>query len=980
MAGMSSGGGQYEVNGQPVNAQEYKLFEKFWNQLHRSSEMTPAQVNKLEQELQSSFFTPPHRLRGLVWEFISFESKKFSPEFQQTALLEALTATPGGRLTAFSAMQALETLPLESWTPLSARLTERLPDLPDETYAVVDEVLRRMENRKSLLAQATAGGVASWLAVWLELIRNGAYSRHGATPSLLALPQGKERLELLERLLNLNPAEYQPPASASEYERAVFPSQWWRGRTHALMQVLREKLTPAEETLLRQELVEKATTPLDRLGLNYEEFDRAVYPLVKKAHDEQQVSPLMLAALRRSQLQAYRPSPDLKWVNDIQTPELNPGEAWSDAFLSKLDALPDSERALWPALVAFARSASAGKPTAKWLKEAQKHIEAVGEKHFREVLTASLPLLSKPRTFPLNDVQYGPDPNLVLDNFNSLSLKGLLWMVPLATDSALTRLLSGVVESALKKVPGVGPREPKVANAAVYALGQIDSELALSALARLSTTVTFKGTLKEVQKALNVVSERLKVTPDELLDMGTPTLGLQRVGERVETLGEAEARLTVNAGGVQLSFSKGGKPLKSVPAVVKKDFAEELKELKTAQKEAEKTVSALSQRLDGLMIQPREWKGESWLDRYLNHALAGTVARRLIWLVDGVPAFFADGEMRDVNGQVVPVSADSIVKLWHPIGRSVEEVLAWRHRLETLEIRQPFKQAWREVYVLTDAERRTNTYSNRFAGHVLKQHQFNQLAALRGWRNKLRLMVDDSYPPAMRDLPAYGLRAEYWIEGIGENYGEDTTESGSFLRVTTDQVRFYPMNAPENHAHAGGGGYTMWVNQTHQPVNPIPMEEVPPLVLSEILRDVDLFVGVASVGNDPTWQDGGPGGRFREYWQSYSFGELNETAKTRAEYLKRLIPRLKIKDRLNIDGKFLRVRGDVKTYKIHLGSSNILMEPNDQYLCIIPGGKSDGLEVDFDGDRVLSLVLSKAFLLVDDTKITDPVILQQLKR
>lgn len=107
---------------------------------------------------------------------------------------------------------------------------------------------------------------------------------------------------------------------------------------------------------------------------------------------------------------------------------------------------------------------------------------------------------------------------------------------------------------------------------------------------------------------------------------------------------------------------------------------------------------------------------------------------------------------------------------------------------------------------------------------------------------------------------------------------------------------------------------------------------------------------------------------------------MNETAKTRAEYLKRLIPRLKIKDRLTLDGKFLKVRGDVKTYKIHLGSSNILMEPNDQYLCIIPGGKDNGPDVNFDGDRVLSLVLSKAFLLADDTSITDPVILQQLRR
>ena len=49
-----------------------------------------------------------------------------------------------------------------------------------------------------------------------------------------------------------------------------------------------------------------------------------------------------------------------------------------------------------------------------------------------------------------------------------------------------------------------------------------------------------------------------------------------------------------------------------------------------------------------------------------------------------------------------------------------------------------------------------------------------------------------------------------------------------------------------------------------------------------------------------------------------------------------MIPQLAIADRLTLDDRFLLVRGDLRTYKIHLGSGNILMEPNDQYLCIVP--------------------------------------------
>jgi hypothetical protein len=143
------------------------------------------------------------------------------------------------------------------------------------------------------------------------------------------------------------------------------------------------------------------------------------------------------------------------------------------------------------------------------------------------------------------------------------------------------------------------------------------------------------------------------------------------------------------------------------------------------------------------------------------------------------------------------------------------------------------------------------------------------------------------------------------------------------------------------------------------------------------MRDVDMFVGVASVGNDPNWSDGGPEGRYRDYWTSYSFGALSQTAKTRRQVLQRLIPRLKIADRCRLKDRFLIVQGNIRTYRIHLGSGNILMEPNDQYLCIVPtrapttGNLGTRLFLPFEGDRTLAIILSKAFLLAEDTKMLD---------
>jgi hypothetical protein len=138
---------------------------------------------------------------------------------------------------------------------------------------------------------------------------------------------------------------------------------------------------------------------------------------------------------------------------------------------------------------------------------------------------------------------------------------------------------------------------------------------------------------------------------------------------------------------------------------------------------------------------------------------------------------------------------------------------------------------------------------------------------------------------------------------------------------------------------------------------------------------------VATVGNDPNWTDAGRERRFRDHWHTYSFGELSAMAKTRRGVLERLLPRLKIADRCTLSGRFLVVVGDLRTYKIHLGSGNIMMEPNDQYLCIVPKpmDRIEQIFLPFQGDRILSIILSKTFLLADDSQIKDATITPQIR-
>ncbi|MBE9067425.1 DUF4132 domain-containing protein [Leptolyngbya cf. ectocarpi LEGE 11479] len=678
---------------------------------------------------------------------------------------------------------------------------------------------------------------------------------------------------------------------------------------------------------------------------------------------------------------------------ETETLVMNHGDAWSDAAKQTIEALPEAKRSAWIKLIEVCSTATGGKPTAKWLKLATPWRQAVGVDAFQQCLLQWFPLVDRPRTQPLPGWRGGDD---VIQDQNADILKGLAWLCSDQTEGELVRALGKLAVSAYRKISGIGPRCVKLGNACVWALGQMPTAEAIGQLALLKVKVKFGTAQKGIEKALTAAAEREGLPREEIEELAVPTYGLSEVGVRRESLGEftAELEVTGTSSTVLRWIKPDGNVQKSVPKAVKDNHGEDLKELKQAAKDIQKMLPAQRDRIEAFYLQQKTWDLATWQERYLNHPLVGTLARRILWQFedDGKHAvgiwFEGDGPLNEIKTNLVNLDGqfidwltnDTRVSLWHPITASTETIQAWRQWLVTHQIQQPFKQAHREIYLLTAAEENTRIYSNRFAAHIIKQHQFNALCGQRGWKNQLRLMVDDSYEPARLLLPKWDFRAEFWIEGVGDDYGTDTTEAGSYLYLATDQVRFYPIDAGGNYAHAGGGGYGDYGSTAAEPIL---LTEIPALVLTEVMRDVDLFVGVASVGNDPNWTDGGAEGRrqYYDYWHDYSFGELSATAQTRRQVLENLVPKLKkIADRCSFQERFLLVRGDIRTYKIHLGSGNILMEPNDQYLCIVRAGKSaaDQVFLPFEGDKTLALILSKAFLLAADTKITDQTILSQI--
>jgi len=674
----------------------------------------------------------------------------------------------------------------------------------------------------------------------------------------------------------------------------------------------------------------------------------------------------------------------------VNTFPLTLGEAWTDAALTELQSLDEKPRQNWLELFKHLVTAKGSSPSGKWLKAAAPLVEKIGWPLVITHLSNWFVLAEQPRTQPRSVYQAMPDYSM--GDINSEILKALVWLCALQNDPQLARTLTALTYTAYRKIPGHGPRNAKIGNACLWVLGNQLGQAGIAQLAIIKARIKGTSVQKVIEKTLSQAAKRAGLTPEEIEEMSVPTYELETVGEHKRILGDFTALLkATNTHTVELHWSQtNGKSPKSAPKEIKLSHPLDLKELNQTIKDLRAMLPAQRDRIENLYLQQKKWTYQIWSERYLNHPVVGVLARRLIWKFStgdkAVSGIWYSEQIVDCNGKALEWLTDTTqVELWHPLEVSTEVVLAWRNWLSQHEIQQPFKQAHREIYVLTDAERTTQVYSNRFAAHIVRQHQFNSLCAARGWKNKLRLMVDDSYPPASRFLSIWGLRAEYWIEGAGDEYGRDTNAAGSYLYLATDQVRFYHLNAETNSAHASGGGYLVPrnANAEHQPLE---LETIPPLVFSEIMRDVDLFVGVASIGNDPTWADGGTNQRHLDYWRDFSFGDLSETAKTRKDILSQILPSLKIASRCTLDDKFLIVRGDIRTYKIHLGSGNILMEPSNQYLCIVPArGTGDGDTVQnvflpFEGDRTLAVILSKALLLSADQKITDPTILRQIGR
>ncbi|MEA1977748.1 MAG: DUF4132 domain-containing protein [Chloroflexota bacterium] len=296
-----------------------------------------------------------------------------------------------------------------------------------------------------------------------------------------------------------------------------------------------------------------------------------------------------------------------------------------------------------------------------------------------------------------------------------------------------------------------------------------------------------------------------------------------------------------------------------------------------------------------------------------------------------------DVSVETLEGNIIPIKETGIIA--HPVHLNEAGQLAdWQRLLVNRRIVQPFKQAFRELYLITPAEIETGTYSNRFAGHVVDGGVAVRLFQSRNW-----IFGKGDVPTPQKLFPGFGFSVHFVFPDARQYWSSD------FL-VTSDQIKFraYPYKAGE-------------YRDRHDEAL-VTLAEIPPTIFSEVMRDADLIVSVAQ----PTEKE----------------FTSRESIQSRVELVQALIEELNLEG-VSFEDQFAYVQGKLAKYRVHMGSGVIHIEPGG-YLCVVPdkwGQDHKNLFLPFSdaGDTKTSEVISKIFLLLNDDKIKDQSILRQIK-
>ncbi len=397
-------------------------------------------------------------------------------------------------------------------------------------------------------------------------------------------------------------------------------------------------------------------------------------------------------------------------------------------------------------------------------------------------------------------------------------------------------------------------------------------------------------------------------------------------------LGDYRVRLIIDElGRAEIEIYKKEKKLNSVPTTLKKE--EHIELLKEIRKKLKDQYTRAKKMFEDAMENSIEFTfGE--LAEICSNPVVRPVLTSLVfvWEEAGEKSFgllYKREGFQGVMGDVKQVRTECIVRVAHPFDlyqsgcwHSYQIYLLNQIR-NTRLVKQPFKQVFRELYVKTEEE--------------LEK------------RNSLLFAGNQIYPQKTVSC----LKNRKWIADYEEGLQKVYYKENIVARIYAMADWFSPsdIEAPT----------LEWVEfSDRKNFEALTIKQIPDIIYSEVMRDVDLAVSVAYAGGvDPE--------------------ASHSTVEMRKVIIEFNLPLFGLDNVITIEGNHAIINGKRSSYSIHLGSG-VIHRLGGPMLHVLPVHSQERgrLFLPFiDEDPKTAEIMSKIVLFAKDEKIKDPYILNQ---
>lgn len=385
---------------------------------------------------------------------------------------------------------------------------------------------------------------------------------------------------------------------------------------------------------------------------------------------------------------------------------------------------------------------------------------------------------------------------------------------------------------------------------------------------------------------------------------------------------DIRARLAVDENGkVEIRCEKDGRALKTVPAKYKKN--ELVIKLSETKKRLTGQYGRTRQMFEEAMEGGRGFTLEE-LQALAANPVLKPIVTRLVYRSGKGCGFLCQNKLTDVSGSETVLKKGAELIPAHPLALYQDgNWHAYQKYLFDHKIVQPFKQVFRELYIKTDEEAEAYS-STRYAGNQIQPGKTKACLKTRRW---------------VLDMEA-GLQKVYYKENvIASIYAlADWFSPADIEAPTLEWVGFFERKTGK----------------------PMRIGEVPDLIFSEVMRDVDLAVSVAHAGGvDPETS--------------------HSTVEMRRAIVEFTLPLFGLQN-VRLEKSHAFIEGARADYAIHLGSGIVHVQGGPMINVVPVHSQHKGrLFLPFvDDDPKTAQIISEILLFAEDAKIKDPFILDQI--